>query len=78
MIAAPDGDLAGEQRDHRAAAIAARTGRRSHGRSRRQRVGRVVGPRQLGQREQGLDHPLHLRLLRPAASADGGLDLLGV
>src|SRR3712207_8974041 len=42
----------------------------------RSRVGRVVGARDLVEREQRLDHALHLVLLGAAAAADGGLDLL--
>ena len=42
----------------------------------RERVGGVVGPRQLLEREQGLDHPLHLVLGGAAGAADGALDLL--
>ena len=41
-----------------------------------QRVRRVVGPRQLGQRQQRLDHPLDLRLVGAAGAADRALDLL--
>ena len=43
----------------------------------RERVGGVVGPRQLVEREQGLDHPLDLVLGGAAGAADGALDLLG-
>ena len=41
-----------------------------------ERVGRVVGPRQLGEREQRLDHPLDLVLVGAAGAADRALDLL--
>ncbi len=42
----------------------------------RERVGGVIGPRQLLEREQGLDHPLDLVLGGAAGAADRGLDLL--
>ena len=78
MVGAADRDLAGDQRDHDD-----RLERRRHRRAvgvadrDRQRVGGVVGPRQLGEREQRLDHPLDLVLGRAAGAADRALDLLG-
>ena len=42
-----------------------------------ERVRRMVGAGQVGQREQRLHHPLHLLLAGPARSAHRALDLLG-
>jgi hypothetical protein len=41
-----------------------------------ERVGGVVGPRRLGQREQRLDHPGHLALVGAPVPAHRSLDLL--
>ena len=43
----------------------------------RERVGGVIGARLVLEREQHLDHPRHLVLLRASAAAHRALDLLG-
>ena len=77
MVGAADRDLAASERDH-VAPLERRRARRAVGVADRdrQRVGRVVGPRQRLEREQRLHHPPDLVLVRAAGAADRALDLL--
>ena len=81
MVRAPDGDLAGEQRDHAAGPPRARRARSGAPLAWQMATASASaawsGARQVGQREQRLDHPLHLLLAGPARAADRALDLLG-
>ncbi len=76
MVGAPQRDLAGEQRDH-ATASALRSGAPLAWQIATASASAAwSGLRQRGQREQRLDHPLHLVLRRAAGAADRALDLL--
>ena len=77
VVGAADGDLAGDERDHRAAAITAASGAWLAWQTptASASVG-VVGQRVVGQAEHRADHARHLLLGRAAGAADRLLDLL--
>ena len=71
VVAAADRDLTLDERDHADDLLERGLQRRAVGVADRdrERVGRMVGLRQLRQRQERLDHPLHLLLPGPAGAA---------